>query len=360
MTNDILHIVGTRPQYIKLFPLWKKLNNTRDIKQSIYDTGQHYDDKMSKAIIEEFGFIDIEFGLLKGLNAEEQISKMTESIFNILKSKKPNYVFIYGDTNSTLCAAIACAKLGVPFGHVEAGVKTLKHVGVQEGINRKVSDILATHNYCVTKQDYNNLIEQGLGENNVNLVGDLMADAFELISKDIELSDKTDLKSILVTIHRAENTDNLEMRLKLIKTLINLSKEYNIILPLHPRLKLRLTIEEKNSLDKSNINLVEPLTYSEVIKTLNIVDRVVTDSGGLPKDAAYAGVKSIVLREDPVWHELYEKGYIITTDDIASKTFEELSQHIEDSIQGKIEKYVQNLASEKIISIMSDYLNKQI
>ena len=228
MIKKILHIVGTRPQYIKLFPLWAELNSCEKINQYIYDTGQHYDDNMSKSIIKEFGFTNILFGDVKGLTPQKQIPKMIESIWEHVIDINPDYVLIYGDTNSTLSAAIACAKASVEYGHVEAGVRTAKHIGVQEGINRQIADQLATHNFCVTQRDLDNLISNGSTKDSAILVGDLMSDAYTSIKENFT-SDNTDTNlntnnksSLLVTIHRAENIDDDTLRLKLINVLSKL------------------------------------------------------------------------------------------------------------------------------------------
>lgn len=335
--------------------MWTELNTCRNVKQYIYDTGQHYDDNMSKAIIKEFGFKNILFGEVKGLSPQKQIPKMIEHIWGQLDSIGPDYALIYGDTNSTLSASIACSKSCVPYGHVEAGVITAKNIGIQEGINRKIADQLATHNFCVTKKDFDNLMLNGSIKGRAFLVGDLMSDAYKFIKEKFTINaakNSHSKKSILVTIHRAENIDDDSLRLKLIKTLSKLSNDYKIILPLHPRLKLLIKNSERDIIGNSDIDLIQPLTYSEIVKVLNNVVGVVTDSGGLPKDAAYAGIKSIVLREDPVWHELFDKGYIEITKDIQNISIDSLVSHITNSLAGEIKPYMQDSASKKIVPII--------
>lgn len=357
--NKILHIVGTRPQYIKLFPLWEEISSKNLYIQSIYDTGQHYDKEMSQAIIEEFGFTDIFFGDVKGLSPSKQIPKMISNIWEMLEKEEPEYVFIYGDTNSTLAAAIACAKSNIPFGHIEAGVRTKKHIGIQEGINRKVADTLAIHNFCVTKIDYNNLLQDGLSENTVFHVGDLMYDAFHLISKNIQSKEMTDTKeSVLVTVHRAENIDNDKLKKKILETVKNISKSYYVVFPMHPRMLNSLSEEEKSLLEDKNINVCKPLVYSSIVSLLNNVRGVVTDSGGLPKDAAFAGVKSVVLRDDPVWQELYDLEYIQTTPNIENLSSLEISNHIIDSFKVKQKPFKQDFAVTKILDVVENNFSK--
>ncbi|ASO27839.1 UDP-N-acetyl glucosamine 2-epimerase [Vibrio anguillarum] len=356
MTNKILHIVGTRPQYIKLFPLWTALYSDESIIQKIYDTGQHYDKNMSEELIKEFAFQNITYGNIAGFGPEKQIPMMIENIWNELASFKPDYVFLYGDTNSTLAGSIACAKLDIPYGHLEAGVRTEEHVGIQEGVNRKVTDHLAKHHFCVTQLDHNNVSKEGLPSDRNHLVGDLMYDAFHIMSE--RLSEVPDIKDrILVTIHRAENVDDDIRRRLILATLVELSKSSEVILPLHPRLRVKASAEELALLESSQIKVIEPLKYSEVIKTLKSATGVVTDSGGLPKDAAYAGVKSVVLRDDPIWKELHQLGYIHTIDAFDNMTSETLKDYCMTMLKGSIQPYSSEMSTYKIIEVVKAYLD---
>ena len=356
MTSKILHIVGTRPQYIKLFPLWTEINGDDSIIQNIYDTGQHYDKNMSEELINEFGFEAISYGNIAGFGPEKQIPMMIENIWNKLVSFNPDYVFLYGDTNSTMAGAIACAKLGVPFGHLEAGVRTEEHIGIQEGVNRKVADHLAKHHFCVTQPDHSNIEQEGLSSDRNYLVGDLMYDAFHMMS-DRLCEVKCTKERILVTIHRAENVDDDARRGLILNTLMELSKNAEVLLPLHPRLKAKASKEELAKLADSPVKVIEPLKYSEVIKTLNSATGVVTDSGGLPKDAAYAGVKSVVLRDDPIWKELHQLGYIHTVDALDDITDESLKDYCLAKLDGSIQPYRSEMATNKIIDIVKAYLH---
>ncbi|PMN88935.1 UDP-N-acetyl glucosamine 2-epimerase [Enterovibrio norvegicus] len=356
MTNKILHIVGTRPQYIKLFPLWTAIDSDRSIIQEIYDTGQHYDKNMSEELIKEFGFQNITYGNIAGYGPEKQIPMMIENIWNKLVSFKPDYVFLYGDTNSTLAGSIACAKLEIPYGHLEAGVRTEEHVGIQEGVNRKVADHLAKQHFCVTKLDYNNVSNEGLPSERNHLVGDLMYDAFHIMSD--RLGDVKDVNDrILVTIHRAENVDDDSRRGLIIETLVELSKHSEVILPLHPRLRAKASVKELALLESSQVKVIEPLKYSDVIKTLKGATGVVTDSGGLPKDAAYAGVKSVVLRDDPIWKELHHQGYIHTVDALDEMTAPSLKDYCMTMLDGAIPPYRSEMSTNKIVDIVKAYLD---
>lgn len=355
MIKKVLHIVGTRPQYIKLFPLWSKLSEISQIEQRIYDTGQHYDQHMSKNLLDDFGIENVITGDIAGLGPEKQIPLMIENIWSQLVNYAPDYVIIYGDTNTTLAAAIACAKLEIPFGHVEAGVRTLPHVGIQEGINRKATDHMAMHNFCITEEDRVNLLDEGLCDSRNFVVGDIMFDTFNTIKASQDIKPNR-CNRLLVTIHRAEHVDNLQMRNLLVDTLVELSKSIEVILPMHPRLRARISNEELASLKSANVELRDPLSYKEIVKELNTVSGVVTDSGGLPKDAAYAGVRAVVLRDDPVFKELFEKNYFHPVLDLDKKTPNELASFCLDKLSELPEPYVLEHASNKIVQVVKEFL----
>jgi UDP-N-acetylglucosamine 2-epimerase len=355
MIKKILHIVGTRPQYIKLFPLWSKMKSLKSVEQRIYDTGQHYDEDMSKNLLHDFGIDEVVTGYIAGLGPGKQIPLMIENIWSELTSYEPDYVVIYGDTNTTLCASIACAKLEIPFGHVEAGVRTLPHVGIQEGINRKATDHMATHNFCITKEDLSNLLDETLSDQNNFLSGDVMFDTYTNIKDKYQIKPQRQ-KKILVTIHRAEHVDQAAVRGLLIKTLIELSKSVEVILPMHPRLRSKITEYELSALNGAGITICNPLSYIEIVKVLNTVTGVVTDSGGLPKDAAYAGVRAVLLRDDPVFKDLFEKKYFHPISDLIDKTPEELARYCLDVLTELPHPYVLEKASDKIANVIKGFL----
>lgn len=349
----ILHVVGTRPQYIKLFPLYRMMAESPDIEQKVYDTGQHFDYAMSGKLLEEFGIKNIDFGDIAGQKVGKQLASMVGDVWQYVEDYQPDYAVIYGDTNSTLAASIVCAKLQVPYGHVEAGVRTDPSVGVQEGINRIVADHLATNHYCVTQRDNDNLLKEGICSTKIELVGDLMYDAFQRMAEDISFSNANN-KNVLVTIHRSENVDQDDNRLHLINLLAKLSESYNLTLPLHPRFKHKMTSQERDIIANSNVNLVDPLSYKEMVQALKNSGAMITDSGGAPKDAAYAGIQSLVLRNDPLWHDLYDAGYIKTIDTITNLTVEFVLDFLATATTGNRVPYTQGLAAPVILKSITE------
>lgn len=348
--TKILHIVGTRPQYIKLFPLFRKISESTEWVQSVYDSGQHYDFHMSGQIIEEFGLSEaISYGDVAGLSVMDQFSKMLSDISNALVKFKPDYVYLYGDTNTTMAAAIACAKLDFEFGHLEAGVRTQETVGIQEGKNRLVADGLAKDCFCVDMADAKNLYAEGKSDNVTHHVGDLMYDAFHLVKENQCQPNYSRRKEALVTIHRAENVDDDDMRAHILSVLCEVGKCYDLIFPMHPRLSQKLSNEQRHTLEKNNIKIIKPLSFSSIVEQLHLVSAVITDSGGLPKDAACAGTASLVLRNDPIWKELQKKGYIQTLAKDNMVTSKIIIDFLEKSFEQNLPEWRKELAAEKII-----------
>ena len=356
---SILHIVGTRPQYIKLYPLFTAITKTTNWDQIVYDTGQHFDFDMSGKLISEFDLTDsIQFGDIKGMPPINQMAKMIVDISEVLDKNTPDYIYLYGDTNTTMAAAIVAAKKGYKFGHIEAGVRTDPKVGIQEGKNRLVADALALDCFCVVQKDHDNLLLEGKSPAHTHLVGDLMYDAFQLIRDSQNIDYASEPKKVLVTIHRAENVDDDRKIRNIISALIELGADYDLLFPMHPRLANKLSQTDIAALAANNVEVVKPLSFKEMVKTLHSVQAVITDSGGLPKDAACAGVGTLVLRNDPIWHDLHSAGYIkiLENDGEISSGF--LKSFVDSQKQTILKPLKQTLASDKIISLTMCALEK--
>lgn len=317
--KKICHLVGTRPQYIKLWPLYQQLDQSFGLQQFVFDTGQHYDKNMSTELLDEFGLLEkVDVGDAKNYVGGGQMASMLASCWSYLEKHAPDYCIVYGDTNSTLAGALAAKKLGIKIGHVEAGVRTDPSVGVQEGINRLIVDTVSTDLFAATKADLENL-NQVIVSGEKLFTGDLMGDAFNLMRQRLEHRHPSAQKEfhgrkkkVLLTLHRAENVDDLKRLKYLFDSIGGLSEMANVQLPLHPRLKAMLSAEGSGNLLPDNIEITSPLKYSDLIDALLDSDCVMTDSGGLPKDAAWAGLRCFVFRTDPIWTELYKAGYIVT------------------------------------------------
>jgi len=347
----IVTIIGARPQIIKAAALSRAIKShyANKIHEIIVHTGQHYDDNMSQVFFDELGIPLPDYNLHVGSASHGvQTARMIEGIEAILLKEKPDYIVLYGDTNSTLAGAVAAAKIHVPIVHIEAGLRSFNKA-MPEEINRIVCDHCSTLLFTPTKAGLGNLKREGFktdesGETplrqtqestttaptidnpKVYHCGDIMYDNslhFADIAKTntdiiirLSLSDKP---FILATIHRDTNTDHEERLCAIFAALIQLSKEINIVLPLHPRtaklLKTNLDKElQKRLSEASNIAIIPPVSFLEMVALEHRAQLVVTDSGGVQKEAYFFEKPCIILRPETEWVEIVETGNAILAD----------------------------------------------
>ncbi|MDP2683942.1 MAG: UDP-N-acetylglucosamine 2-epimerase (non-hydrolyzing) [bacterium] len=313
--KKIISIVGTRPQFIKVAPLHKILQTKYN--HLILHTGQHYDENMSEIFFKQFSLKNPDYCLHVGSgNHGEQSGKMLIEIEKILIKEKPNLVIVYGDTNSTLSGILASSKLHIPTAHIEAGMRSFNR-GMPEEINRIVADHLSNINFCVTKSSFNNLVNEGITKN-IHHVGDTMYDTFLqfnlLIKNKKNLLDKYNLvpyKYIITTIHRASNTEIKSNLTSIINALIKSNEK--IIFPIHPRTKkylIKYSLINK-ILKSKNIQIINPIGYLELLTLTKYAKKVVTDSGGVQKEAYFLKVPCITLRDETEWIETTENNWNI-------------------------------------------------
>lgn len=310
MTNKIIAtVVGARPQFIKAAPVSHALKN--DFQEILIHTGQHYDYGMSDIFFEEMEIKKPDFHLgIGGGNHGEQTGKMLIEIEKIFNTIKPELVLVYGDTNSTLAGALAAAKAQIPLGHVEAGLRSYNRA-MPEEINRVLTDHVSTFLFCPTDSSVKNLEKEGI-TNGVYQVGDVMVDA---LLRNLTLARKTSNILInlnivkgqyaLATVHRAANTDNKERMKSILDGLAGL--ETQIIMPLHPRTHKMMT--EWNLPLSKNIILIEPVGYFDMLMLQENANCILTDSGGIQKEAYLLGIRCITLREETEWVETVQAGW---------------------------------------------------
>ncbi len=318
----IVTIIGARPQFIKAAVLSHQIAKHPDLQEIIIHTGQHFDKKMSAVFFEQMGIPKPDYNLnINGLNHGAMTGQMLEKIEEILIKEKPERVVIYGDTNSTLAGALAASKLHIPLAHIEAGLRSF-NMQMPEEINRILTDRISNFLFCPSETAVNNLKAEGFDnfEAKIYPVGDIMYDSVLHFAKKAR-KPNFDLpkKYILATVHRQENTDD-DCYLRSIFQAFNLiSTDIPIILPLHPRTKKALAEYAIQSTDE--VQLVEPVGYLEMLYLLKNCKLVMTDSGGLQKEAYFFEKPCITMRFETEWTELVENGYnIITTPNLEKIT----------------------------------------
>lgn len=307
----ILTVLGARPQFIKAATLSRVFKTKPEFNEVIVHTGQHFDENMSEIFFNELSIPRPAYNLnINGLSHGAMTGYMMAGIEELVIKEKPDYVLVYGDTNSTLAGALAARKLKTKVIHVEAGLRSF-NMNMPEEINRILTDRISNLLFCPTDAAVLNLKREGFSNFDVTIVksGDVMQDAALYYSRHVD-ADKTcrDLgvepgNFILCTLHRAENTDDSSRLASIMKSLRQISHQVPVLMPVHPRTRLKLFPAETDG-----IICVEPQGYLSMIGLLKACNMVLTDSGGLQKEAYFFGKYCLTLRTETEWVELVEQG----------------------------------------------------
>lgn len=305
----ILTVLGARPQFIKAAAFSRAIADYDGVEEIIVHTGQHYDQNMSDIFFEEMDIPVPKYKLQTGGKTHGAMTgQQLEKIEEILLEEKPDLVLVYGDTNSTLAGALSAVKLHIPIAHIEAGLRSFNRK-MPEEINRILTDQVSDYLFVPSLGAKNNLLHEGVDQNKIFIVGDIMYDVSLYYKEKMIKPDWFDALNlsnfILCTIHRAENTDDEFKLLNIFKGLGSSNK--NIILPLHPRTVNK--IKEHNITVPNNIKIVDPVGYLEMVWLEVNSDLIVTDSGGVQKEAYFHGKYCVTLREETEWVELVEHGF---------------------------------------------------
>lgn len=385
----VLSIVGARPQFIKASPVIRtieknNINNQLNIQHILVHTGQHYDENMSRIFFDELDIPRPEYNLEVGSGTHgEQTAEMMKRLETALIKENPGMTIVYGDTNSTLAGALTAAKLHIPVAHVEAGLRSYNK-RMPEEINRVLTDHVSSLLFCPTVNAVNNLRTEGFKnilkssydlKDGFNLkrsisqplvinVGDVM---FDSILKYARLADvrsdilaKLGLKRkeyILVTIHRAENTDNKERLRGIFEALKNINKDIGIILPLHPRTG---KVVRESGIDVSGLEVIEPVSYLDMICLEKNAKVICTDSGGMQKEAYFCKVPCITLRDETEWEETLESGWNRLVEAETDRIQTCMEDVISESWNTKpqVSQFGDGKAAEKISRVISSALEK--
>jgi UDP-GlcNAc3NAcA epimerase len=311
VTRKLLSIVGARPQFIKAAPLSRAIAQRKHLIETLVHTGQHFHQNMSEIFFEELDIRKPDHTLgIHGGSHGEMTGRMIVALERVMLEEKPDAVLIYGDTNSTLAGAIAAAKLYIPIAHVEAGLRSYQPM--PEEINRVLADRVSRWLFCPTATAVANLALEGISAG-VHDVGDVMYDA-TMMMQERARSRSTILSRLglapgkfqLATLHRAENTDTREALDRALAYLRRAAREQLLVLPLHPRTR---NAAASAGIELSAITVIEPVGYLDMMVLLDGCTRVLTDSGGLQKEAYFFRKPCVTLRDATEWVETVEAGW---------------------------------------------------
>jgi UDP-GlcNAc3NAcA epimerase len=320
----IVTIIGARPQFIKAATVSRAIaeynkaltKGQERIEEVLVHTGQHYDENMSDVFFEELDIPQPDYHLgIGSANHGAQTGRMLEEIEKVLLKEEPDRVLVYGDTNSTLAGALAAAKLNISVAHVEAGLRSFNRQ-MPEEINRVLTDHIADMLFAPTQASVVNLKNEGISEDKVFLVGDVMYDAAlyygKLAAEKSRILERYQLQPrqyILATIHRAENTDAPERLRAIFKGLCQVARDIQVVLPLHPRTRKALIKEGLYDIVFDSITVTPPVGYLDMVMLEQNACLIATDSGGVQKEAYFYRVPCVTLREETEWVELVDTGW---------------------------------------------------
>ena len=357
LTMKIITVVGARPQFIKAAAVSRAIatHYVDQIEEQIVHTGQHFDDNMSKVFFDDLGIPEPHHHFtISGGHHGAMTGKMLEAVEDVLLREKPDWVLVYGDTNSTLAGALSAAKLHIPIAHVEAGLRSF-NMRMPEEINRTLSDRVASQLFCPTQTAVDNLASEGIVQG-VHNVGDVMYDV-ALHYQDKAKSISTVIKRLnifskcfaLATCHRAENTDDLKRLKEILYALAHVAKKIPVVFPLHPR--TRKLIQSFGLQDLlSQLIVTEPLPFLDMVALEQDARLILTDSGGVQKEAYFYGVPCVTMRDETEWVETVQLGWNKLTGANAEVIISSVEQYLnQDPAPSACQPYGNGRASNQIL-----------
>ncbi len=358
----VLTVLGARPQFIKAAALSRIFQSNANFEEIIVHTGQHFDSNMSEIFFSELDIPKPVYNLnINGLGHGAMTGQMLSGVEEIILKEKPDYVLVYGDTNSTLAGALAAKKLQVKVVHVEAGLRSF-NMAMPEEINRILTDRISDLLCCPTDAAVRNLLNEGYAgfASTIVKTGDVMQDAALYYASRVDtntelkkLNLQTD-KFILCTLHRAETTDVPERLYSILETLKEIAdNRLEVVIPLHPRTKAKL-----RNINVGKIRIIEPVGYLSMIALLKACDLVMTDSGGLQKEAYFFNKFCITLRNETEWIELVENGYNYVAGYNPKVILDLFDLLIKKSWNSGVQLYGGGLASHNIVDAIEKHTNQ--
>jgi UDP-GlcNAc3NAcA epimerase len=362
--KKVLTVVGARPQFIKAAPVSKALRESKQYHEVMVHTGQHYDERMSATFFDELDMQPADYNLGVGSASHAvQTGEIMKRLEAVLEKEEPEVVMVYGDTNSTLAAAITASKLHIPIAHIEAGLRSYNKKMAEE-INRLVADHLSTLLFCPTTAALKNLEKEGITENAFN-IGDVMYDVAVQFSekakekshilRDLGLREK---EYILATIHRAENTDNRQRLSNIFSALEELGREMPVVIPMHPRTR-KMLFQWGLKQTLGGIRMLEPVGFLDMISLERNARLIATDSGGVQKEAYFHQVPCMTLRDETEWVETIDARWNVLvnadTVDGITETAQACLRFLDE--RATIDEYGDGRASQKIVDALERYFH---
>lgn len=301
---QIFHIVGARPNFMKVAPVMSALSAFENVSQLLVHTGQHYDANMSEIFFNQLGLPrpDVNLGVGSGSHSE-QVAETMVRFEKVVTDSRPDLVLVYGDVNSTIAAALVCAKLRIPVGHVEAGLRSFDRT-MPEEINRLLTDQISDLLFTPSVDGNENLLREGIAPAKIHFVGNVMIDTLirilpqaEAKWADLKFSLGLNGRYALVTLHRPSNVDSQAELTAIMKALGEISRDVEIVFPVHPRTRQRLK-DWGIGLDYPGLRLTDPVGYIEFLALQRNAAVVVTDSGGIQEETTFLGTPCLTLRQN--------------------------------------------------------------
>lgn len=354
----LLTVIGARPQFIKASAVSRAIQaenaHGANLREVIVHTGQHFDANMSKVFFEELSIPEPDYHLgIASLGHGAMTGRMLEAIESVLLKEKPDTMLVYGDTNSTLAGALAAAKLHIPVAHVEAGLRSFNK-RMPEEINRILTDHVSEMLFCPTPVAVGNLRQEGF-ERGVHLVGDVMYDVtlhyreMARAKHDLDTWGLTEKNYALCTVHRAENTDDPARLTGILTALRQIARKMPVVMPIHPRTRNIIELSGKTDALRG-LTVVPPASYLEMLRLEMSAGVILTDSGGVQKEACFHEVPCITLRDETEWVETVSMGWNVLTGADSDRI---LSAWSESSGPGqRVQVYGDGNAAKKIMDLI--------
>lgn len=332
----ILHVVGARPNFMKAAPVMQALARCDGIRQTLVHTGQHYDSNMSDVFFQQLGIREPDAHLEVGSGSHaRQTAEIMSRFEAVVLERNPDLVLVYGDVNSTVATALVCAKLLIPVGHVEAGLRSFDRT-MPEEINRLLTDQIADLLFTPSADAGENLLREGVAPEKIHLVGNVMIDTLARLLPKASQPDIDNLpeRYVLVTLHRPSNVDEPGMLKQIIDSLIAISQDSPVIFPLHPRTRQRIKDFGLSIPNNGRLRLLEPMPYLRFLGLQRRATVVITDSGGIQEETTYLGVPCLTVRENT------ERPVTVTmgTNILVGRDMERLRTQVERILAGNVKQ----------------------